>query len=390
MSSPAVPSAPAAPLDALSGLRFLAALHVVVFHLWRPVWSSAPAWVQTVCGHGYVAVGLFFVLSGFVLTAVYVGGDRLGPGSRRAYFMARFARVYPLYLLALLGYLAFWAWQGTLAPGVLAGQLLLLQAWCVGAPALTAGNYPAWSLTVEAAFYALFPLLPFAWLARRGTGALVAFGAASWALGLAAVAALLALAPAGELPHHGFWYDVVRFFPPLHLPAFLAGVLGGVWWTRRPADAPAGPWRYVPEIALLAGYGAIVVARKVLPDPTIFIHTGLLVPVFVALVLGLACGDGPLRRLLASRAFVALGLASYATYLLHVPLWDLVGGHAFVAAAAARPQDLVVGLAGFTACLIGLSLAAHRWVEQPARTWLQGLVRRPAVPAAAVPERPAA
>src|SRR3954451_12303223 len=87
-------------LSALTGLRFVAAAHVVGYHYLRQAFSTAPAALQNVLAGGDAAVSLFFVLSGFILTYTYVEqAPRLGA---RAFWGARFARIYPVYLLAFL------------------------------------------------------------------------------------------------------------------------------------------------------------------------------------------------------------------------------------------------------------------------------------------------
>jgi peptidoglycan/LPS O-acetylase OafA/YrhL len=84
-------------LEGLTGIRFFAAMGVVLFHVgYTPVARLSPL-LGAVSGHGYAAVGLFYVLSGFVLAYTYAGRRP----DVRAFYVARFARVYPLYLLAL-------------------------------------------------------------------------------------------------------------------------------------------------------------------------------------------------------------------------------------------------------------------------------------------------
>ena len=77
-------------LDALTGLRFLAALHVVLFHFGTPCLQGvAPEWMVQVVASGYASVGVFFLLSGFVLAYNYVdtaGGMQTPP---RAFWSAR-------------------------------------------------------------------------------------------------------------------------------------------------------------------------------------------------------------------------------------------------------------------------------------------------------------
>ena len=89
-------------LDALTGLRFLAALHVVLFHFGKTLVAATPEGVRHWVGAGYSAVGVFFVLSGFVLAWNYLDGDGRMQAGPRAFWAARVARVYPVYALTFL------------------------------------------------------------------------------------------------------------------------------------------------------------------------------------------------------------------------------------------------------------------------------------------------
>src|SRR5215471_9304519 len=85
-------------LDGLTTLRFLAALHVILFHLKvEGLFSGGPWWYQNFAGIGYVGVNFFFVLSGFILVYTYAGIDL----DTRRFWRARFARIYPAYVLSL-------------------------------------------------------------------------------------------------------------------------------------------------------------------------------------------------------------------------------------------------------------------------------------------------
>jgi hypothetical protein len=93
-------------IRALTGLRALPALLVVFYHFYREHIPAVPV-VPYVVDSGFVAVGMFFVLSGFILTYSYAGVSLRDPSERRRFFRARFARVYPVYLLSLVvGFLA--------------------------------------------------------------------------------------------------------------------------------------------------------------------------------------------------------------------------------------------------------------------------------------------
>src|SRR5688572_17859609 len=189
-------------IASLTGIRFFAAIHVVFFH-YAP---GLPHYLGNVVQNGYLAVGLFFVLSGFVLTYNY-GDRKIEP---RRFWLARFARIYPAYLLGFL----------LIAPAVivrLQGDPVKLAASGVAAAALLQGwipglalvwNGPGWSLSVEAFFYLLFPLmLPV--LARLSTRGL-------W---LAGGACCLLAALAGER---------FMYVPLFRLPEFGLGIAMGL------------------------------------------------------------------------------------------------------------------------------------------------------------------
>ncbi len=90
---------------ALNGLRFLAALAVVIFHYAPRVggYARLPEILKNLIEEGPAAVGFFFILSGFVLAHRHLNG---GPRVQAAdFYWARFARLYPAYLLAFLLFL---------------------------------------------------------------------------------------------------------------------------------------------------------------------------------------------------------------------------------------------------------------------------------------------
>jgi peptidoglycan/LPS O-acetylase OafA/YrhL len=186
MRSTFVPSIPRArqKLDALTSLRFLAAFHVVLFH-WAPTLAGKSAAAISRLTHnepaavGLVAMGFaratvnilrvgpwsvsfFFVLSGFIL--VYNYGDDRRPLNTARFWVARLARIYPVYLLGFFLAMPFvlnslWQAHEHAHQAVTAGFLAvtLSQSWVPRFA--TFWNIPAWSMSDEAFFYALFPIL---------------------------------------------------------------------------------------------------------------------------------------------------------------------------------------------------------------------------------------
>lgn len=365
-------------LASLTGLRFVAALGVLLFHYGDPLVAGAPAWVLEVVRGGYVWVGLFYLLSGFVLA--WAHPRPLGPVERRSFYAARLARLYPAYLVGFVLSIPFaterWLEIGPAAAAklaiVAAATLLLAQGWIT--PIARLWNPPGWSTSATAAFYAVFPFAAarLARLSRRGLG----FAAALlWLAGLALPLAYLVVAPDGPAPalleHEPLRLAALKFHPLARVGEFLAGVaLGllarrGVTFVRH-----AG-------LAATAGLGAALAVLATGRVPFLLLHDGLLLPLFAVAILALARGDGLLAHALASRPARTLGDASFALYILQDPLWRI----ARAASGSAPPSSRFV--LGYVATAVGIALAVARLVERPARRVLQAALAPPPVRAGA-------
>nr|WP_225936933.1 acyltransferase [Myxococcus sp. RHSTA-1-4] len=360
-------------MDALTGLRFLAALHVVLFHFGKALVVDAPEGVRNWVGAGYSAVGVFFVLSGFVLAWNYLDGDGRMETGPRAFWAARVARVYPVYALTFLlsapstmsMSVSANGWKVAavkLAIGGL-GALALLQAWV---PRLALyWNPPGWSVSVEAFFYAFFPRLA-RWLPRLRPSLLPVAMGAVWVLGLVPPLLYLWLLPDGAGPvdasTSGNWMLALKFNPLARLPEFVFGVLLGWYFVReRDAGTVKGGGAVLAAVgaALLVAAGA---AGARIPYP--LMHNALLAPASGLLVYGLARGGGPLGWLFSRPLLVHLGGASYALYLLQYPVSEAakVLGPWLEVSAPVPTFCLLMGLA------ISASVVVHRYVETPLRS----------------------
>jgi peptidoglycan/LPS O-acetylase OafA/YrhL len=356
-------------VDALSGLRFWAALGILLFHYGGAFTAGLPAWVERVRTGGHVWVGLFYVLSGFVLA--YANPRPLdGPG-RRAFFAARFARLYPAYLLAFALYAPFVLdrWWGGGAAGLAKGAvvalacLTLTQAWLP--PIARIWNPPGWSTSVVASFYLAFPHL-LRWLAPRSRTVLWRAAAVAWAASLALPLLYVLAAPDGPgaelLAREPRWLEALKFHPLARLGEFVAGVALGLLVRTRGASLgrAGGP-------AALAALGTAAALLAWGSAPYAFLHNGLLVPLFAIVVVGLASDGGSLpARLLGGRLARALGDASFALYALQDPLWRL--------ARTLHGDPAPAGLAftaAFTLLAVVVAVAVSRGLERPARRWLR-------------------
>ena len=98
-------------LEAMAGVRILAALHIYLFHLKQAhdagllrfdALSALPPPIASLIGRGYISTGLFFELSGFLLAYAYLDSSGRLRTSDWVFWKGRFVRLYPLYFLSLL------------------------------------------------------------------------------------------------------------------------------------------------------------------------------------------------------------------------------------------------------------------------------------------------
>ncbi|BDG05797.1 acyltransferase family protein [Anaeromyxobacter oryzae] len=362
-----MPSAPPR-LGALTGLRFAAALAILLFHYGAPLIAGAPAWAGRLQVGGYAWVGLFYVLSGFVLAHAHP--EPMGPPERRAFLAARLARLYPAYAIAFLLSAPFAAerwWDGgpvaAAKMGVVAvATLLLVHAWLP--PIARLWNAPGWSTSVVASFYAAFPFVAARLGRLRRRGLLVALGAA-WGLSLAFPLLYLALAPDGPgavaRPHEPPWLLALKFHPVPRAGEFLAGVSLGLLH-RRGLALPRGGGA-IAGVALAAAAAIIASGRA----PYVLLHNGLLVPLYAIALLGLARGDGLLAGVLSSTPARTLGDAAFALYALQEPLWRWARLLAGAERAPASPAFVIA----FCAAATGIAVAVSVSFERPVRRWLR-------------------
>lgn len=383
-------SSPRPSLHALTGVRFLAALHVVAFH-YAPR-EGLPAWLDRFLSAGSHSVTLFFILSGFILAYSYLGAQQAPQVEPRAFWAARFARVYPVYLLGLVLMAPPWLdgvrrAAGALRPEALwdivpvgVAALTLTQAWVPEVACVW--NCPGWSLSVEALFYLLFPVLCLP-VVRAAPGGLWRAGAAT--LAGTAVLVLLWLGVAGWRDAHpappfgaDTWLKVAAYNPLLRLPQFLLGiVLGRLFSLRVKAGLGAGP--AASAQAWVAAAASVALLAAPLSETALAFRDLALMPVYALLLWSLAYGEGPMAWLLSRAWAVRLGEASYGLYILHNPLYfylRMVDHRSGAGLAASSPW---VFFAGYVAVSAAASIGVFLWLEEPARHWLRSrLGRRPA------------
>ena len=330
----------------IDGLRALAVIPVVLFHAEFAYFSG-----------GYVGVDVFFVISGFLITAILHREMKAGTFSLVGFYERRSRRILPA-LFAMMALVAPLCWltllakdladfgQSVVAATTFAANILFyIKTDYFDAPALTKPLLHTWSLAVEEQFYIFFPLILFAAMrwARRWTFAIVA----GLLLGSFAV---------------GFWQAVNAPSAAFYLP------LGRAWELMVGSLLALGLIeRRLPQWALelcaLAGLALVVASILLLDSQSLFPGPGALAPcIGTALLIYAGAGERlPLvSRALANRLFVFIGLISYSLYLWHWPiivLWE----YRFLPSDDALDAALLLGL------IFLLSVLSWKYVELPVR-----------------------
>ncbi|MGY1632297.1 acyltransferase family protein [Geodermatophilus sp. SYSU D01186] len=325
------PSAARGEIRALTGLRIVAALWVVALHLSYapvPTFTGLLAPLQPLVSAGWLGVDLFFMLSGFVITLTYLHkmGERPTLARTRDFLWARIARLWPLYALVTV---VFWAWlllrstvddnpsfqmvQPQLGPAHLVEQLLMVQQW--HRPYFPGASYvgPGWSVSAEWLAYLAFPLVAWGlWRIRRGSPVVLLAGAVVLASPLGIHTLMTGTA--------GFPYQwAVRI-----AGGFLAGALTCL--AVRQIQATEARARLASRVAigavvlvLAVVYAADVLARRWGGD-----YQGLAIAAFPVLIAAISLAGGRLTAVLGSRPLVHGGRISFAVYLVHDCLFEIV------------------------------------------------------------------
>src|SRR6266404_6750557 len=345
-----------AELPALTSLRGLAAVAVVLFHssfLAFNYAGGAPPWIWR---RGYLAVDLFFFLSGFVLTHVYGNrfADERSWQTVGKFLWARFCRIYPASLFTVGIFVLLYATGRTpFPPGIsfkdqLIAALLLMQVPWLDDILI---NGPSWSISAEWYAYLLFPFAVPMICRLRGRAAAV------FCTMLLIGIAIDHMIFTHEQQDWG-WGALARA-----LPEFMVGVFAYRSYSER-------LFRKIWEKdATLIAVVALIVAACLRGT-----SDGLIVILLVALLLASVCNSGRLAGILNAGPLRWLGEVSYSVYIFQMlPLMVAVSLSQVLVAYGFGGSRFEAIAALF---VIGSGVLVHRCVDLPVRTALRRLPDR--------------
>lgn len=393
----------------LTGLRFVAAFAVLLAHsasmLMRRYETpyGVVYWCMQASGFGMT---LFFVLSGFVIHYNYaaaVTGERVVHGIA-AFLWARFARLYPLFLLTLCGgvtlHIIFHVLAGQVAPlhntlRALPYFLLLIQSWVyvpIGNASLiyAAGAIASlsWSISTELFFYLLFPAI--AWLVLRARTARVAAALVFlWSMLWIAVStglydraapidawATLHFGAVAAVDHvdDSFVRWLLYFSPYLRIGEFVLGTLIAQFYIQLRIWRVTSWENLLGTIAFIAAAASVFGVTYLNYSPNVPMNffrkmsmNFALAPSAALLIFSAARYQNIASYVLNSRLALALGDASYSIYLMHF-------GVLMAASWLFASYGVVLDCIRFVfamATTIAISMALYSYYEAPARKWLR-------------------
>lgn len=363
----------------IDGMRGIAAVMVLVFHVWTQAgFPALDGWIiRDFVGANYLGVDLFFVLSGFVLFLPMV--RRGGPGSGRGYAIRRFGRVAPAYYLTLFIAVAFRPWvhlfpsDAKFVSTTGLAHVLLLQTPALGNSVDTGfgGATQLWTLSHEVLFYVALYFVGAAFARRPVVGFSIALAVSvAWRVALV------------HFIHDPEVMRDVAIQVPSYVLHFALGMVVAVTHVRMPDDAKQRFQRWAPWI-LFTAFASVcaLVVRAGMHGfngtegagdhhlRNLGVATG-----FAVILLCVVNGPTWIADKLDHRALRWLGEISYGVYLFHLfvigfALW-LWGGPPVPNAIATN--QMFFALLGWTlpmTCI--LARLSYDYLEQPIREMLR-------------------
>lgn len=340
----------------LTFTRFVAAFIIILFHYGH----SAIPFDSGLFGHfakeGAFSVSYFFCLSGYILAHVYYKDDNTLI-NKKVFFIKRFARIYPIYLIGFLAALI----SGIVLLNVLPkGYSIILQllGFHVWVPGICLEiNYPGWSLSAELFFYLSFPFLMniFKKLSNRK---LVIVTLVIWALSTISHILLVKMSDNSMK-----WGEFILFNPLFNINAFVFGMASSIVLKRRIHKLEINNFLSSSIFLVFCLILFLIIATDnfILP----WGHNGLFAPLFVLIIISLQLNSGIISKLFSLRPLVFLGEISYGIYILQHPvrLWfEEMTKNYHIGKSSIFYLYLLI--------LILVSAIIYICVERPVRKWL--------------------
>lgn len=339
----------------LTSLRFVFAFMVFMSHNILFDKGTNP-FLHHLFYEGCVGVSFFFILSGFILTHVYQQGFNENKISKGAFYVARFARIYPLHILTMLIWVYMRKDHPLNEPYItnFISNIFLVQSFYPTDEIRF--NTAAWSLSDEMFFYLLFPLF-ISWFATMKRKFVVGFT-------LAGILVFL-LCPIFNGTKNQEWF--LYSYPPVRLLDFVLGILFyNICQSVKVANFRRKISSTVMEISAIFLFLVFYIVAYFIPEVYRYsMWYWLPVGVFISVFYFQA---GSISKFLSNDTFIWLGEISFAFYMFHaIVLWYIRRTFILLDMDVDKPVIFVLGLT-LTIVVSGLSF---KYFETPANKWVK-------------------
>jgi len=341
--------------NALYILRFFAAIIVVLYH-YAP--GSVFQNLSFLLNNGGECVNFFFFISGFVMVIAntkYLTGSN-SYFSKRDFYVKRIARIYPLYIIAIL-LLAFFHYfikniDTQTVKYRLPFELLGIQRWLY----YGSFNYPGWSLSCEFFFYLLFPFVIIYMKFNKNRFKVITL--TYFAISIM-INYLLSYISNNYLLNalEKRFISTFQFHPVLLFSVFLFGVLCGQVYLENTIQFFKKKWNNILSVIISI---TLIFIIKYYATNTIILTCGILSLLYFIFITAITSSITTKKTIFDSFSFILLGEISYAIYILQYPVFTFYT-HYFSKIADGY------GLTIFTVVLIGIATVSHYTIEIPIR-----------------------
>ncbi|MEL0651237.1 acyltransferase [Algibacter sp. TI.3.09] len=347
-------------IEQLTFTRFVAAVLIVFHHFGSGKMHFTNEYTRFLFKQANVGVSYFFILSGFVMIIAYHKKMHV---NFMDYMRNRFARIYPVYLLALLSLLALFVISNQVSYVDFVLNLFMVQTW-VPSKALVFNN-AAWSLSVELFFYVLFPLLYNRFYTKINYKKLIVPIVLFWFISQILFHYLFFKE---SYPILFYSTEDLKYHPVFHLNEFLIGNLAGLYFINNSNKIK----NY--DIFIFSLVALVLLALK-FPIGLNF-HNGLLAVLFIPLIILISLNNGFITKLFNKKAFIFLGEISFGLYILQFVVWIYISDYRLNKYFGLdKGEDFLFCFFLRLAILIGLSVLTYLYIETPIRNKIKNSTR---------------
>lgn len=347
-------------IEQLTFTRFIAAISIVIFHYGEGSYLFNNEYISFIFQQANVGVSYFFILSGFVMIIAYGNREKI---NFIEYIKNRLARIYPVYLLAILLILSSTLFKNVNISDLLL-NLFMVQSW-IPQKALTM-NFPGWSLSVEMFFYILFPFLMNRIYSKQKLKINAIWIILFWLI--------------SQIIFHLIVYKTLKisnyttrdmfYFPLMHFNEFLIGNLTGLFFLKKLKNHQKN---YLPIILVII-LSLIFLLR--FPIGLNF-HNGLFALIFVPLILLISSSNDKITTMFSKRMFVFLGEISFGIYILQVPIWVIFSDYKMEKYFELNKElDFTSSFIIRLLILIVTSTLSYLYLEKPIRNLIKNYVQQ--------------